>query len=310
MDARRTEAAEVGTGTFNPMRDRLGMAAFVVMVLMIASNFVAVRFSNQEMAPFWGAGARFGGAALLFFGYIAIRRQKMLRGRSLVGAVLFGLLQFGLGYALLYWALLKVPAGLGSVIIASVPLFTLLMAAGLGMERISVRGVLGALMAVAGIAVLYSERASSSIPPQHLLAAVGAAACFALGPTLAKRLGATQPAPSNAIGMLMGASVLLVSSLAIGEPWTLPQSPSVWSALLYLVGSGSVGLFVLLLFVLARWPASVVAYAMPLSPIVAIGLSALLLDEALTGGLFIGAVLVMLGVVLGSASPRRTRASA
>lgn len=81
-------------------------------------------------------------------------------------------------------------------------------------------------------------------------------------------------------------------------------------ALLYLISPGSVGLFVLLLFVLARWPASVAAYATPLSPILAIGLSALLLDEALARGLFIGAVLVMLGVLLGSAAPRPTQPAA
>jgi drug/metabolite transporter (DMT)-like permease len=293
-------------GDLDPLRDRIGMAAFGALVLVIASNFVAVRYSNQELAPFWSAGTRFAGASLLFFAYVALRKQALLRGRRLAGAVLFGLLQFGLGYALIYWALLEVPAGLGSVIIASVPLFTLIFASAVGMEKMTLRGVLGALAAVAGIAVLFGERVGAGIPADHLLAAIGAAACFALGPTLAKALGATQPAPSNAIGMLVGSLILFGMSLAFGESWSLPRSPAVWTALVYLIVPGSVGLFALLMFLLGRWPASVAAYATPLSPIATIALSAALLAEPLTEGLFLGTLLVLCGVVLGTIAPQRT----
>jgi drug/metabolite transporter (DMT)-like permease len=284
------------------------MGLFAVLVLIVASNVVAVRYSNQELAPFWGAAARFTGAGLLFAAYVAVRRLPLLRGRALAGAILFGLFQFGLGFALAYWALLEVPAGLGSVILATIPLFTLLFAVMLRLERLTFWGVAGGLAALAGIAVLYGERAGTSIVAARLLAMVGAAACFALGPVIAKAFGATSPAPSNAIGMLVGAALLISLSLVTGEPRTWPHSIPVWTAFIYLIGPGSVGLFMLLLFMLGRWPASVVAFSTPMSPIVAIGLSAILLGEPLTAGLIAGTLLVMLGVVLGTIAPSRIAA--
>src|SRR5438105_12970169 len=94
--------------------DRLTLAAFAVVVIVAGLNFVAVRFSNRELPPFEGAALRFGAAALLFFAYTRIRHVPLPRGRSLAGAILFGLLGFSGAYAFLHWGLVSAPAGLGA----------------------------------------------------------------------------------------------------------------------------------------------------------------------------------------------------
>jgi len=81
--------------------DRATLLAFAVAVLVGGLNFVAVRFSNRELPPFEGAALRFAAASLLFLAYVRMRDIALPRGRSLIGAVLFGLLGFSGAYALL-----------------------------------------------------------------------------------------------------------------------------------------------------------------------------------------------------------------
>lgn len=280
--------------------DPLTLAAFALFATLVAANFVAVRFTNRELPPFWGAGTRFGAAGLLFLVYVVTRRLAAPRGRALAGALLYGVLQFGLGYALAYWALLEVPAGLAAVILASIPLFTLLFAAAARLERLRLGAIAGAVIAMAGVAVVTGEQALGGIPVASLLATLGSAASFSLAGVIVKASPPLPLATINAVGMLTGAALLLALSRALGEVWSAPVERATWAAQLYLLLAGSVTMFALFLFVLRRWTASAVAYQAVLSPVIAIGLAAWLLGEPVTAGLLLGSPLVLAGVYLGA----------
>src|SRR5207302_1653941 len=56
------------------------LSVFVAVVLIGGTNFVAVRFSNRELPPFWGAGLRFAIAGLLLVGFAAWRRIRLPLG--------------------------------------------------------------------------------------------------------------------------------------------------------------------------------------------------------------------------------------
>lgn len=280
--------------------DPLTLAAFALFATLVAANFVAVRFTNRELPPFWGAGTRFGAAGLLFLAYAVARRLTAPRGRALAGALLYGVLQFGLGYALAYWALLEVPAGLAAVILASIPLFTLLFAAAARLERLRWGAIVGAVIAMAGVAVVSGEQALGGIPIASLLATLGSAASFSLAGVIVKASPPLPLATVNAVGMLTGAALLLALSRALGEAWSPPVERATWAAQLYLLLAGSVAMFALFLFVLKRWTASAVAYQAVLSPVIAIALSAWLLGEPVTAGLLLGSPLVLAGVYLGA----------
>ena len=280
--------------------DLLTLAAFALFATLVAANFVAVRFTNRELPPFWGAGTRFGAAGMLFLAYAVARRLAAPRGRGLAGALFYGVFQFGLGYALAYWALLEVPAGLAAVILASIPLFTLLFAAAARLERLRLGAIVGAAIAMAGVAVVSGEQALGGIPVASLLATLGSAASFSLAGVVVKASPPLPLATINAVGMLTGAALLLALSRALGEVWSPPVERATWAAQLYLLLAGSVAMFALFLFVLRRWTASAVAYQAVLSPVIAIALSAWLLGEPVTAGLLLGSPLVLAGVYLGA----------
>jgi drug/metabolite transporter (DMT)-like permease len=269
-------------------------------VLLVAANVIAISFSNQELPPFWGAGVRFSAASALFFLIAAAQRLPLPRGRALAGVLLFGVLQFGISFALAYWALVKVPAGLAALILASAPLFTMLFAAAARLEPLRLRGLLGAIVAVGGIAVIYGERAGSDIPPLYLLAAIATTACFSLAPVVMKSFPPVAPAMTNALSMATGSAILIVLSRAAGEVAVIPSDPATWAVYVYLILPGSLGVFALFLYLLKHWTVTAVSFQAVLSPIVTVALSAWLLGEPLTGGLFLGGALVLVGVYAGA----------
>jgi hypothetical protein len=126
--------------------DRLALGVFAGAVVIGGSNFVAVRFSNRELDPLWGAFLRFALAAAVFVVLVAVLRLPLPRRRVLGPAAVYGLLAFGGTYGCLYWALQDVPAGIGAVVMAVGPLLTLLLAVGHRLEHLTVRALAGSLI--------------------------------------------------------------------------------------------------------------------------------------------------------------------
>lgn len=286
--------------------DRATIAAYVALVAIAGTNFVAVRFSNAELAPFWGATLRFSIACALFFVVMALRRAAFPRDRALVGVIVYGALGFGASYAFLYWALQTVPAGLASVIIALVPLLTFLLATAHGLERFRIRALVGGLVAVAGIAIVFAEQLRGDAPPLALLACVAGALCIAESGVAAKMFPRVDPSATNAVGMLAGLAILAPLVLIAGEVPALPSRLDTLVAVTYLVTIGSIGLFALFLYVLRRWTATATSYILVLAPLVTIALGSLIAGERVTGQFVIGALVVGGGVYVGALMPSRT----
>jgi drug/metabolite transporter (DMT)-like permease len=281
-------------------RDPATVSAFVLGAVLAGGNGVAIRFSNRELDPLWGAALRFGLAAALLAVLLISLRLGLPRGRALAGAAVFGVLQFAATFGLAYYALVELHAGFGQVLLALVPLATLLLAVGQGQERLRAGGIVGTLLALVGVVVMSQAPLRDSLPALSVLAALGSALCFAQSAVLLRRLPPVHPVTMNAVGMACGTVVLVIAAFAVGESFALPDGGETWAAVWYLVTFGSVGVFLLYLFVLRRWLASRAAYSFVLIPIVTIALSAWLDDEPVGWGLLVGGALVLAGVYVGA----------
>jgi drug/metabolite transporter (DMT)-like permease len=279
------------------------MASFVTSAILAGGNAVAVRFSNRELAPLWGAGLRFGLAGALLLIAMAAMRLALPRGRPLAGAVVFGMLNFGGSFALAYYGLLRVHAGFGQTVLAVVPLLTLLLAVAWRQERLRLAAVVGTLLSLGGIALMSRAPLAASVPVLSLLAMLGSAFCFAQAAVLVRRFPPVHPVTINAVGMTVAAIGLIVGSLLVGEPIVLPGRPETWAAIAYLVPVGSVLVFVLYLVVLRHWPASRAAYGFVIIPFVTVLLSAWLDREPVGLELVVGGLLVLAGVYVGALRP-------
>jgi drug/metabolite transporter (DMT)-like permease len=283
--------------------DRTTSAAFVLSVTLAGGNAVAIRYiscETCELDPFWGAATRFLLASVIFAVITVSIRARMPRGRALVGAVLYGGLQFGAGFGLVYWGLVRAPAGLGQVLLASVPLLTLLLALAHRQERFRWEGLAGAVLAIGGISVVFSSGVDAGVPLTSMLAILFGAVCWAEALIVVKAFPPVHPAGMNAIGMGFGTVVLLALTLIFDEAYVIPQTGSTWTAQAYLVVAGSIGVFWLYIFVLRGWTASAASYQLVLIPLVTVVLSAWLQDERITWAFAAGSILVLIGVYFGA----------
>jgi drug/metabolite transporter (DMT)-like permease len=285
---------------------RLNIAVFVAIALIGGGNPVGVAVAVDELDPFWAAATRFLAAGAIFAVAMVVLRVPAPRGRALIGALIYGVLGFFAAFAFLFWGLRETPPGTGQVIIALVPLFTLLLTVAHRLERFSLRALVGALIAFGGLTFLVADRIEADVPLLSLLAVVAGAAFLAESGVVLKLTPRAHPVASNAVGMLGGGLLLLLLSAFVSDAWRLPAQSDTWAAMIFLVLGGSVAVFGLFVFLLGRWDASAVSYILLLQPVATIVYSALLTSEPITPALFIGAAIIVLGVYIGAFTATRS----
>jgi drug/metabolite transporter (DMT)-like permease len=274
--------------------------AFVALVLFGGANAVAVRQSVLELDPLWAAGARFAIAGALMTAIALASRQPLpTRGGTRESAI-YGIFAFGISFACINLGLRDVPGGTGSVIIASAPLLTLGLAILQGQERFHVRALLGALIAVAGVAIVFVDQLETAVPLASLFLILVGAASISQSAVIVRGMARKDPLWTNAIGMLVGSLLPLALSVVLREDWVLPTRTTTWIAMGYLIIFGSVVVFSLSVYVLRRLPASVAAYSVLLFPLVGLTVATLLTGERFSLSFIVGGVVMLVGVYIGA----------
>ena len=281
--------------------DKRTFVAFLLVVVLGGSNSVAIRFSNQELAPFWGAFVRFFFAGVVFWLIFWGRRMSLPGRRDVAVIALNGFLSTGVSFALLYWALQKVPVSLATVIVSTSPLFTLVLAVLHRLERFRVQSLLGGLIAIAGLTVVVNAQPGGRDLLPGITGLIIGALVAAEGNVIFKMYSLkSDPVIINAVSMTSGAFFLGAASWLAHETHVLPSTPLVWGAVLYLILGGSVVMFYMFVYVLSRWKASSASYAILFFPLVATLLAAWLAKETVSLAFILGAAMVLAGVWFGT----------
>jgi drug/metabolite transporter (DMT)-like permease len=281
--------------------DRATFIAFFLAVLLGGSNSVAIRFSNHELPPFWGASLRFVAAGIIFWMVFFARRLSLPRKRDTVVLLLNGFVSVGASFAFLYWGLQKIQANLGTMILALGPLFTFFLTFFHRIESFRWQVLLGGLIAFGGMALAVNAQLGRNVPVTSLLAIAAGAVLSAEGNVILKITAPkSDPVTMNALSISSGAVFLLFASHIAGETLRFPISTSTWLSLTYLVIGGSVLMFYFFVYVLSHWTASATSYIVLLFPIVATVAGALLAGEMVTPMFVVGGLIVIAGVWVGA----------
>jgi drug/metabolite transporter (DMT)-like permease len=276
------------------------LIAFVVFVLFAGSNAAAVKTVLGELAPLWSAALRFLIAGALLLTLMLVQHRPLPRGDHLRGTLIYGVIAFAIVYFFLYLAIGDTGSGTTMTVLSIVPLLTVLLSAVHGIERPRPLGVVGALVAAAGIVIVAADQLTLNVPLTAIGLLLAGAFFQAEQVVVVKRLPPGDPVAANAIGMLLGGTLLIVAGLGTGEPIVLPTQPDTLVAMAYLIGPGSIGVFILALYILARWTASATSYAFLLFPLVAIVLGVILYNEPFQPVFLLGGTIVLLGVYIGA----------
>ena len=285
--------------------ERLAITVFFLTALLGGGTSVAVRFSNAELAPFWGATIRFAAAGLIFWLILFLRQIPIPKRRDSIVLLLTGFFAVGVSFALLYFAFVELSASLGSVIIAIGPLLTFFFAILHGLEKFRWQSLLGGIIAVTGIAIAVRAQVGADVPALSVLALIAGSAIASEGNIIMKMSSPkSDPIATNALTMTSGLMLLVLLSFVFGEAHNLPTRSSTWIAIAYSVIPGTVITFYMFVWLLSRWSASSTHYVVMLFPIVATSAGALLAGENVTLTFILGGILVLLGVYIGALMKR------
>ena len=269
--------------------------ALATVYVVWGSTYLAIAIAVEDLPPLLAVSTRFLAAGGILAAWLLWRRRGALRvaRHELGAAALIGVLLPGAN-AVLFFAERDVPTGLASLIIASVPLWVVLLRL-LAKERIPRGAVVGVLVGFAGVAILLRPSGGAS--------AVGLALCVlsALMWATGSFLSARVPLPGDPIAattyemLCGGAAMLPLGLVAVGDLDPSARSLAAW---VYLVVFGSLVGYTAYVWLLAHAPLGTVATYAYVNPIVAIALGFLFRDEELTPQILLGAAIVVASVAV------------
>ncbi len=298
MNEKHTESTAVKTAEL--------VIAFGAVYLIWSSTYLAIRFTVETLPPFLTAGVRFVFAGTLLYGWMRLRGAKRptpLHWKST--AIVGGLLLLG-GNGGVVWAEQIVPSGITALMIATVPLWMVVIHwMSPGGERPSIQVLTGVIIGFFGIVLLvnpFPSAASFRVDPLGAAVLLFGSVSWSIGSLYSRN--APMPPESllaTAMEMLTGGALLLLVGTLTGEWSRLNLAAASLRSLLsvaYLIVFGSLIAFPSYIWLLKNTsPARVSTYAY-VNPVLAVFLGWALAGEVLNGRIFVAAVVIVLAVIL------------
>lgn len=293
------------------------IAAFAAVYVIWGSTYLAIRFAIETIPPFTMGGIRFVVAGSLLYLWarrsgVAAPTRLQLRDGAVVGAFLL----LG-GNGAVVWAEQWVPSGLTSLLVATVPLWMVLLDwLWAGALRPTLGIWFGLAWGLVGVGLLAGDLTADALGPGAARGAVVlvlGSLSWAMG-SIYSRSARVPAAPrmATAIQMLAGGALLLLAGGGAGEWRDLDfsqVSARSWAALAYLVVFGAIVAYSAYIWLLrVSTPARVSTYAY-VNPVVALALGWALADEPVTPRTLGAAAVILSAVMLLNRLGRSRRAT-
>ncbi|MGH8808660.1 MAG: DMT family transporter [Noviherbaspirillum sp.] len=290
---------------------------YILTVLIWGSTWIAIKWQLGVVPAPVSIAYRFWiAAAVLLLVLIALR--KPVRPPAQAWRYLFaqGLALFCCNFLCFYYASLWVPSGLVAVVFSTAPLWNSINGRLFLGRPIQPQVILGALLGLAGIALLFLPQMSGHWGDRGMLGGLGLALLgtlfFSTGNLLSSRMQALGLTPwlTNTWAMFFGAGILTLAALLLGMPFELEATPRYLGSLLYLAIPGSVIGFTAYLLLVGRLGPERAAYCTVLFPVVALTISTIFEGYRWDAPAFVGLALVLAGNLLAFVPVRRPAAVA
>lgn len=281
------------------------LLALAAVYVIWGSTYLAIRLVLVDIPPFLQIGSRSLVAALLLFAWLRSRGVPWPDRRGWRAAGIVGVLLIGGGTGGVAVAQQWVGSGLAAVVVATVPLWAALFNGCWGQwpRRAEWAGIGIGFLGVALLALEKDFRAE----PRGAVVLLAAAALWAYGSMLSRRLKLPPGASGFAAEMFAGGAVLVIAGLLCGERlrWPLqPSTPWLWG---YLVVFGSIVGFSAYMYLVGRVrPALATSYAY-VNPVIAVLLGVGVGGESVSASGYVAMALVLAAVVLITRAGERAR---
>jgi drug/metabolite transporter (DMT)-like permease len=282
--------------------------AFAAVYVVWGSTYLAIRLAIETLPPFLMTGTRFTLAGLILFTWAVLKGERFIPPLSQwrTAYIVGGLLLLG-GNGGVTWAEKYIASGLAALLVASEPLWVVLLNWRLTRNRPNSKVLLGVFIGLAGVALLVSDGLGSGNGNTTItLVAAGAVLiagfCWAAGSVYSNH----QPISVSTVmaagmQMMSGGSLLLLLGLVHGDFQHLNLSNASWTsigAFFYLLVFGSLVGFTAYSWLLHNvTPARAATYAY-VNPVVAVFLGWVIAGEPLTSRMLSAAAVIIGSVIL------------
>lgn len=276
--------------------------AFAAIYLVWGSTYLAIRYAVETIPPLVTAGIRHTVAGGILLAWAYARGYRAKREHWVAGAIV-GAFFFLIGHGTLHWAEQHVASGLAALLIATEPMFILVLAWASGQQKTSRASALGLALGVVGVAILTGMEVSAKDASLvgMMVVLIGSAA-WAAGVVISPKVKLPSDALARtAVPLVCGAVMLLASAGITGEfhglHWSAISLRSILG-LAYLIVFGSIVAFTSYTWLLQRCAPALVATHTYANPVAAVLLGWLLAGEALTLRVVVASIAILGAIVL------------
>jgi len=286
----------------------LVIAAFAAIYIIWGSTYLGIKLAIETIPPLIMGGTRFLLAGIILLGWSFSKGEKLPSPSSLLPIALSGVLMLFLGNGAVAWVERFIPSGLAAIIVATVPLWLVLLDKRQWKFYFTNRQIIiGLLVGFAGVILLFSGKTAGDLFTDRmkfisLLVLGGGTIAWTIG-TLYSKYRKMEGSTTMKVGIQMIAASLLFYPLALatGEHHGFEVSNITTQsilALLYLVLVGSVVAYLAYMWLLSVKPASLVGTYAYVNPVVAVFLGWLVAGEQVSGMQAIGLGIIIAGLVI------------
>lgn len=288
--------------------------AFACIYIVWGSTYLGMRFAVDTIPPFLMGATRFLIAGSLLVAWSAARGQARASRLAWRNAAVVGGLLLLVGNGAVAWAAQRVPSGMMSLLVATVPLWMVVIERALG-RRASFPQLVGVGIGLVGVSLLVLPADGSwrnaPVDPAGAFALVMGSFAWTAGSLYSRGAEQARYAPmASGMQMLCGGAMLLVLGVLSGEPARLTLdavSPRSALAVVYLIIFGSLVGFSTYMWLLKKASPSAVGTYAYVNPAVAVALGVVLAGETVPSRAVLAMSVILGGVALVSLAPKPGR---
>jgi len=272
--------------------------AFIFLAAIWGASFLFARISSPEFGAFPFAALRIGIAALVLVPIFFIVGYWRLFRENLLNISIVALLNSGIPFILYGYTALYLDAGITSVLNATTPILTAVIAHYYLKTVLTHSQTIGLAIGICGVLILVSDKISwSNTNILPLLAPIVACFCYAISANITKKKLSHIPPKLIAAGSMLTAGIALIPFAIIYWPAQMP-SFSAWSAVIA-VAVLSTALAYLIFFYLIKeiGPTKTISVTLVI-PIFGILWGVLFLEEKITFSIVAGTLVILVGAYL------------
>lgn len=298
---KRVDAA--ASGDYNAGMSAMTASLWSLLILLSlfwGGSFFFVKVALRELEPFTIVWLRVSLAALILYTVVRLRGLRLPESPGAWAAyLLLAAINTALPFSLIVWGQKHIESGVASILNATTPIFTLLLAhVFTADERLHPAKFAGVLAGFAGVACMIVPELKGGFDWRGLghLAVLGAALSYGFAGIYGKRFRTT-PALVNSAAMLIGSAVLMTPlALAVDAPWHFrPGLPAI-GAVLGIATVSTAGAYLLYFRILAAAGATNVMLVTLLVPVSALWLGVGVLGERIQPADYLGMALIFAGL--------------